>query len=243
MKHILSFVMYFALVAMLATGCSGAAGTPSPTKEAYGPVIDPANFVTAIDNPYLPLTPGTVFIYEGKTDTGNEHIEVEVTSDTKVIQGVTCVVVRDTVTVDGAMEEQTFDWYAQDNAGNVWYFGEDSKSYENGKFVSTEGSWEAGVDGALPGIVMQANPTIGDIYRQEYYKGEAEDMAEVLSLTETASVPYGSYTDLLMTKEWSPLEPSVIENKYYAPGLGLVLEANAQGGSGKIELISVATGQ
>jgi hypothetical protein len=235
------------IAALTLAACGGKPASPVDTQpvpqETYAPVIDPANFVSVIDNPYMPLVPGTTFIYEGKTEKGNEHNEVYVSSETKVILGVTCVVVKDKVMVDGALEEQTLDWYAQDKQGNVWYFGEDSKEYQNGKAVSTEGSWEGGVDGALPGIVMQASPTIGETYRQEYYKGEAEDWAEVLSLTETATVPTGSYKDLLMTNEWSALDnPPVYEHKYYAKGIGFIMTQYVEGGY-EMKLIEIRQGE
>jgi hypothetical protein len=224
----------------LTSGCAGpAASTSAPAADQpYAPVIDPADFVMPIDNPYFPLKPGTTFVYEGETEKGREHNEVKVTMETKVILGVTCVVVWDTVTVDGKLEEATYDWYAQDQQGNVWYFGEDSKEYdENGNVTSTQGSWEAGVDGAQPGIIMQAAPKVGDIYRQEYYEGEAEDMAEVVSLKEAVTVPYGAYTDVLMTKEWSALEPAVVEQKYYAAGIGLILVTAGDGS--RLELVEI----
>lgn len=209
------------------------------TQETYAPVIDPANFVTVIDNPYMPLIPGTTFVYEGNTEKGSEQNEVYVSYKTKVILGVTCVVVKDTVLVDGVLEEQTFDWYAQDKQGNVWYFGEASSEYQNGIVVSTEGSWEAGVDGAQSGIVMEANPAEGDTYRQEYYRGEAEDWASVLSLTETATVPTGSYHSLLMTNEWSGLDnPPIYEHKYYAQGTGFIMTRYVEGGY-EMELIEI----
>ena len=178
----------------------------------YAPQIDPSNFVDKIDNRYMMFTPGTTFIYEGKTADGPERVETYVSHKTREVLGVKCTVVRDKAFLNGKLSEDTFDWYAQDKEGNVWYFGEDTKEYENGKVVSTKGSWEAGVDGAKPGIVMEANPRVGDSYRQEYYEGEAEDMAEVLSLdasglNDAVSVPYGSFGDVLMTKEWNPLEP------------------------------------
>jgi hypothetical protein len=169
--------------------------------ETYHPVIDPADFTSIIDNPYFPLTPGTTYVYEGDAGNGFEHIEMTVRDETKEIVGVQCAVVEDTVTIDGEVAEVTLDWYAQDKEGNVWYFGEDSKEYENGKVTSTQGSWEAGVDGAEPGIIMKAQPSVGEEYRQEYYAGEAEDMARVESLSESASVPTGSYTDCLKTYE------------------------------------------
>src|SRR5262245_41263074 len=137
------------------------------------PAFDPANFVSGIDNPYMPLQPGTTFVY--KTEATGELVTFVVTEQTKVIAGVTCVVVHDTSTVDGELAEDTFDYFAQDKAGNVWYFGEDTKEYEDGKVVSTEGTWHAGVDGASPGIVMEANPQVGDAYNQENAPGVAED--------------------------------------------------------------------
>jgi hypothetical protein len=203
--------------------------------------VEPANFVAAIDNPYYPLTPGTMMIFEGATDEGSERVETYVTHDTKRILGIDCVVVKDRVLVDGELVEETLDWYAQDKGGNVWYLGEDSREYEDGALVGTKGSWEAGVDGASAGIIMPATPQVGDTYRQEYYAGEAEDMAKVLSLTESAAVPYGSFDNLLMTEEWTPLEPNLLEHKYYAAGVGLVLEVTVQGGSGRVELVAITT--
>jgi len=209
----------------------------------YRKEIDPANFVDRVDNRYFPLMPGTTFVYEGETEDGAVRIEDYVTHETKEILGVTCVVVRNRVMENGDLVEETFDWYAQDKDGNVWYFGEDAKEYEAGVVVSVKGSWEAGVDGAMPGIVMEANPQVGDLYRQEYYKNEAEDMAEVLSLTESASVIYGSFDNLLMSREWTLLEPGVVEHKYYAPGVGLILEIMVEGGSERVELVEITTEQ
>jgi len=211
------------------------------SEETYNPVINAADFVTGVDNQYFPLTPGTTFIYEGETEDGEERNEVYVTDQTKEILGITCIVVRDRVWVDDELAEETFDWYAQDKDGNVWYFGEDSKEYEDGEVVSIEGSWEAGVDDAKPGIVMEADPQVGDSYRQEYYEDEAEDMGEVLSLNEPVSVPYGSYENCLKTKDWTPLEPDVIEHKYYALDVGFVMEIMFEGGSEWIKLIDIAT--
>jgi len=229
---------------MLVAGCNGSSSATSASTvfdETYDPIIKPADFVAVITNQYLPLIPGTTFIYEGDDDGEHERNEVYVMHETKEILGVTCTIVKDTVWVDGELAEETLDWYAQDQAGNVWYFGEDSKEIENGIVVSTEGSWEAGVDGAKPGILMEGNPQIGDTYRQEYYWGEAEDMAEVLSLSESVTVSYGSYTNCLQTKEWNPLESGTSEHKYYAPGVGVVLEVMVEGGNGRVELISVTT--
>lgn len=214
-------------------------GTPSPVDEPYTPTIDPATFGSVIDNPYFPLTPGTVLYYEGESD-GEAQTEVmTVLSETRDVMGVTCVVVRDVVSVEGDVVEDTMDWYAQDADGNVWYMGEDSKDYEDGKLVSTKGSWEAGVDGALPGIIMQADPQVGDTYRQEFYAGEAEDMAKVLKLGESVTVAYGTFEDVLVTEDINPLEPGVTEHKYYAPGVGVVLEELVAGGDERMELVRV----
>ncbi len=238
MKKCIFYFLIFCALLIIISGCK-----QEETKKSsdYTPEIDADDFVTQIDNEYLPLKPGTILIYEGKTDEGTERIEVEVTNKTKEVQGIDCVVVSDKVYLDGDLIEDTLDWFAQDKDGNVWYFGEDSKEIEEGKVVSTEGSWEAGVDGAQPGIVMKANPKVGDEYRQEYYKGVAEDMGEVLSLDESESVPYGSYDNLLMTKDWTPLEPEVEENKYYAKDIGVILEVMVKGGSERVELIEIKT--
>lgn len=241
----LSAIMGFSL---MACGEEPAGEDPEPTAstvadEVYEPVIEPADFVATIDNPFLPFKPGSTWIYEGDTGEGSERIEVTVTSETKEILGVTCTVVRDRVWIDGELAEDTLDWYAQDRAGNVWYFGEDSKEIDGGEVVSTEGSWEAGVDGARPGIVMYAEPQAGgESYRQEYYEGEAEDMAKVLSVTASVEVAYGSYEQCLQTEEWSPLEPGVREHKFYSRGIGLLLEEMVEGGDGRIELTEYRAG-
>ena len=216
------------LVAGLTAGCGGSS---EKAQRPYTPNIDPADFVREIDNKYFPLKPGTTFVYAGNA----ERDEMAVTHTTKQIMGVECVVVNDRLWEDGKLIEQTYDWYAQDKEGNVWYFGEATKEYKGGK-VSTEGSWEAGVDGAKPGIMMQANPKVGQSYRQEYYKGHAEDWAQVVNLDETVKVPYGSFKHVLVTKEWTPLEPNLVEHKYYAPGVGPV------GPPGGLELIDIKKG-
>jgi hypothetical protein len=185
-------------------------------QKAYAPHINPAQFTTKIENEYLPLKPGTTFVYEG----GTERDEMTVTHSTKMVMGVECVVVDDRAWEEGKLIEKTYDWFAQDKEGSVWYFGEDTKEYENGEVTSTKGSWEAGVDGAKPGIIMQAEPKVGQTYRQEYYPGEAEDMAKVQSLDASVTVPYGSFDHVLETKEWTPLEPGFFEKKYYVRGVG-----------------------
>ena len=208
-------------------------------EEPYNPVIDPGEFTTIINNTYLPLIPGTIFTYEGVSDEGLERNIVVVTSQTRIVIGVTCTQVWDRVWLNGSLVEETLDWYAQDSEGNVWYFGEDSKELENGIVVSTEGSWEAGVDGAKPGIVMEAHPVVGDKYRQEYYKGEAEDMAKILALNASVTVPFGSYTGCLQTNEWTPLERGYSEDKYFAPGIGMVQELVVEGGTGYMKLVDM----
>ena len=196
--------------------CQRVGGAP------FDPAIDPANFVATIDNPYFPLTPGTLFIYEGQTAQGLEHEEFFVTFNTKVILGVTCIEVRDRSWVNGELTEDTRDYHAQDKDGNVWYFGENATQIVGGLIVGVEGSWTGGVDGAHPGIIMEAHPATGDFYRQEFLVGTAEDMAEVLSLTESVPASYCSLGNCLKTEETSPLEPDALENKYYAPGIGNV---------------------
>jgi hypothetical protein len=208
--------------------------------DSYRPVIDPANFTAQIDNPLFPLSPRTSYTYRGMTDQGEELDTVEVTRQTRVVMGVTCVVVHDTAFVNGALAEDTFDYFAQDKQGNVWYFGEDTKEYQNGVVVSTEGSWEAGVDGAQPGIVMEAHPQVGDVYRQEFSKKVALDMAEVLSTAETVTVPFGTFAGCLMTKDFSRLDKKVVEYKWYAPGVGFVKSTTVQGGTDTSELVNVS---
>lgn len=205
----------------------------------YQVTLDPANFVATVDNPYWPLAPGSRWVYEGD----GERIEVVVTDERKEILGIEATVVRDTVTDEsGQLVEDTFDWFAQDAEGNVWYLGEDSTEFEGGEPVSTAGSWEAGVDGALPGIVMLADPVVGESYRQEFSPGEAEDLAEVRRFEPTLDTPTGSYDDVLVTAEWNPLEPDVVEEKYYAEGVGVIREEKVAGGSGRIDLVSFDPG-
>jgi len=227
-------------IVMSIIACNGTGEFPIEEcfpDESYDPPINPERFVTGVNNPFWPLVPGTIYIYEG----GDETIEVTVTSDTKVILGVNAMVVHDVVSVNGEVIEDTYDWYAQDTSGNVWYLGEDTREFENGVVVSTEGSWEAGVDDAKAGIVMHATqPATGVPYRQEYYACEAEDMAEVVSLDESVTVPYGSFNDCLQTREFTPLEPDVNEYKYYAQGIGMVLEVDVISGA-RTELVQVTT--
>ena len=213
----------------------------------YDPQITSADFVnpseighTITPNPYFPLTPGVTRIY--KTD-DDETITVSVTNDTKQILGVTCAVVRDVVEKEGEVVEDTEDWYAQDISGNVWYFGEISQEFEDGELVSLEGSWKAGVDSAKPGVLMNAIPQVGVVYRQEFSLGNAEDLAEILSLTGSATVPAASCNgDCLVTKDFTPMQPDLVENKYYASGKGVILEINPETGE-RVELIEIKTTQ
>jgi hypothetical protein len=208
------------------------------TEGIYSVDIDPMDFVGVIDNPLMPLSPGDTRTFEATTEEGEEVIEIEVLNETIEILGVTCRVVRDTVYVDEEMVEDTRDYFAQDVSGNVWYFGEISLNYEDGRLVDVDGSWMAGVDGALPGIVMPAMPQVGDIYRQEFLLGEAEDYGSVLALAETVTVPAGVFTNCLKTFDATPLEPEEGENKYYAPGVGLVLEVDIETGD-RVELTEI----
>ena len=165
-----------------------------------------------------------------------------VTAERRDIQGISATVVRDTVHVAGELVEDTYDWFAQDTDGNVWYLGEDSTSYEDDGTTSKEGSWEYGVDGALPGIVMLADPAAGDSYRQEYYPGEAEDLGEVLRVGETKTIGLGAYTDVVVTEDWNPLDPETVENKYYAPGVGKIYSEHASGPPETVELVEFTAG-
>jgi hypothetical protein len=209
------------------------------TGETYNPQINPNDFVSKIDNKYLTFSPGTNYIYAGESEDGTERIEVYVTDNIKRIMGVEVLEVRDRVWLEGELIEDTRDWYAQDKQGNVWYFGEDSKELINGKVVGTEGSWVAGVYGAKPGIVMKANPQVGEIYRQEYYKGQAEDMGEIVALGVKVKVKYGSFSNCLQTKDWNPLEPGNEEYKYYCPEVGnVVYEVGIESGE-SVQLIDI----
>lgn len=206
----------------------------------YDPSIDPARFLSPMEtaahpNPYLPLVPGTVRHYKGE----GELVTVTVTDQTKVILGVATIVVSDVVHAEtgGALIEDTLDYFAQDVDGNVWYMGELSQAYENGELASLEGSWQAGVDGAKPGIVMKAMPTVGDTYRQEFALDNAEDAAEVISTTASESVPAASCSGAcVVTREFTPLEPDTEENKYYAAGIGQILGIDVETGA-RTELV------
>ena len=226
------------------TGGEPAAATDLP--QGSEPVeLDPSEFTTEIDNPYWPMAVGSKWVYRETDSEGAEQkVVVTVTDKTKQIaNGVEARVVHDVVTEDGVPTEVTDDWYAQDAEGNIWYLGEDTTEYENGKPVSKSGSFEAGVDGAQPGIILPADPQPGMTYRQEYYEGEAEDLGEIVLVGEQAEVPAGHYEDVVMTKDTNPLEPKVLEFKFYAPGVGPVLATSVSGGSDREELLSFTPGR
>jgi hypothetical protein len=218
------------------------ASEPGPMKitDPYSPTIDPSAFATTIDNPYFPLTPGTRTFYEADTPDGLQRTTTEVTRDTKKIMGVDTVVVHDTVTVNNEPFEDTLDLYAQDRDGNVWYLGEATKEFKDGT-VDTAGSFEGGVNGALPGIILPGHPQMGDQYRQEYAKGVAEDTGDVLSLTGSETTPLtGPAKDLLVTKDTDLLDPTGPgENKYYARGVGLILTVQTTGPAERDQAIAV----
>ncbi len=227
------------------TAAAAESGGPGHLPQGSEPVkLDPADFTTRIDNPYWPMAPKDKWVYRETDQKGTEyHVEVTVTGRTKEIaNGVEARVIHDVVSRHGQPVEITDDWYAQDKAGNVWYMGENTAEYENGKVTSRAGSFEAGVDGAQPGIIMPAHPRDGMAYRQEYYKGEAEDKAEVLSTEEQVEVPFGHFEGALMTRDLVPPEPKVSEYKLYARHVGPVLDVQTSGGSSREELISYSRG-
>jgi hypothetical protein len=235
----------FAVAACGGDDDSGTAGSDLP--QGSEPVdLNPDDFTTDIDNPYWPLQPGSKWVYSETDQEGaRQKVEVTVTNKTKKIaNGVEARVVRDVVTdlETGEAVEITDDWYAQDSDGNIWYMGEATAEYENGKLVTRAGSFEAGVDGAQPGIIMPAEPQVGQAYRQEYYKGKAEDEGAVLSPDAQAEVPAGHYANALMTQDTNPLEPKVYELKFYAKGVGPVLAVSVSGGTDREELLEYTEG-
>lgn len=244
-----ALVVISVAVLLLSCGDGDAKKTPTPIptqtptstlpQDSEPVELDPSDFVAEINNPYWPMAAGNRWVYNETDAEGNElQVEVTVTNDKKNILGISATVVHDVVTQDGSVKEDTLDWYAQDVDGNIWYLGEDTKEYENGVVVSTEGSWEAGVDGAQAGIVLPAKPEVGMTYRQEYYAGEAEDRAKVLSVDEHVEVPYGTFDSCLQTEESTPLDPDVLEHKYYCGDVGPALVIDVASGVGGEELVT-----
>jgi hypothetical protein len=201
-------------------------------------VIKVADFVATIDNPYFPLRPGTGFHYRGVKDGKSQRDDMIVTGKVKYVLGVKCTVVEDTVSQNGKPVERTFDWYAQDEHGNVWYMGEDSLELKTGRFVRADDSWEAGVKAAKPGIIMPGHPRQGMVYRQEYYPPDALDQARVLGFSRSMRVPAGTFRNVLVTIEWSPVEPQ-LEKKHYVRGLGEIREEVVAGGHEQFQLVAV----
>ena len=234
----------WAAVAVAVSVMAGGVGVGAAHAQAVrtdAAAVDPGDFVRYVTNPFLPFKPGTVLVYRGVKDEGRQAERVTVLHRTKRILGVRTTVVHDVIRdpSTGKLLEETQDWYAQDKRGNVWYFGEATKSYEPNGHVSTEGSWEAGVDGAVPGIVMEADPHAPDAYRQEFYRGHAEDVAWVLRRGGSLDLPVGHLRHVLVTMEWTRLEPQVIDRKFYAKGFGIVREASATGPKETLELVAV----
>jgi hypothetical protein len=250
-----SATVLLALGLVTASACmNGTNSDPEPTDAAAESglpqgsehvELDPAEFTTEIDNPYWPMTVGSRWVYrETDSEGAEQRVEVNVTDETKkVANGIEARVVRDEVTEDGVPVEVTDDWYAQDADGNIWYLGEETTEYENGEPVSTEGSFEAGKDGAEPGIIMPADPKPGMKYRQEYYEGEAEDKGEIVALDAQAEVPFGHFRNVVMTKDTNPLEPKILEFKFYARDVGPVLAISVSGSSGREELVTYTKGE
>src|SRR5690242_11023182 len=217
---------------------SQSAGAATLTAAAI-PAFDPDNFVRVVDNRFFPLRPGTRYVYHGVEDGEVETNITIVTHDRKEILGISATVVFDRVFVHGVLKEKTFDWYAQDRNGNVWYLGEDTREFENGKVVSTEGSWKAGKDGAKPGIIMLAHPQVGETYRQEFLANVAEDQARVVARGLDVAVPYASFQNCLKTIEFTRLEPGVKESKDFCPGVGFVKAHSVEGPFTRLVLTAI----
>jgi hypothetical protein len=224
---------------VLAAGVLGPGGTASGASSA-GAGSDPADFTSPVPNAYFPIEPGTVSTYRGREGKDRLSERLTITDETKVIQGITTTVVKDVVYANGLLDEKTTDWYANDNDGNVWYFGEATATYdENGDVITTEGSWEAGVDGAVAGTIMPADPMPTDAYRQEFSQGHAEDQGWIVQRGVNVDVAYGMLDRVVRSFEWTRLEPGVVSEKFYAPGLGIVREWDVSGGTERLELVDV----
>jgi hypothetical protein len=237
-------ILLLTAISLLVVACGGGGGSDSSLPQGDEAAdLNPDDFVEQIDNPYWPMAPGSRWVFsETDLKDARERIVITVTDRKKTILGVEATVVHDVVTEDGELIEDTFDWYAQDKDGNIWYLGEDTTEFENGEPISKEGSWEAGVDGAQAGILIPGEPEVGMSYRQEYLDGEAEDAATVLSLDEQVEVPTGRYQGVLMTKDYTPLQPEINEHKFYAKGVGPILLVGLSGGNFWQQLESTTTG-
>lgn len=247
----LNILMGILLLVILVACAPATSSVDAPAQESMAPAnssytvsITAADFVPVIDNPYLPFVPGSKWVYEATLEDGTvEHNEIEVLQETRMVNGVAATVVHDTVLVNGELKEETFDWYAQDKDGNVWYLGEEVDNYENGQLVDHAGSWEWGVDGALPGIMMWADPSahLNEEYYQEFYAGEAEDMGQVQSVSESVTVPFGSFDKVVKTYDFSTADPDLKENKFYASGIGVIQEIDLTAGE-QVVLIEFTPG-
>jgi hypothetical protein len=226
------------VLVLLTFACSDSSG---PSGVTGVPSFDPANFIAGVSSAFFPLSPGTIQYYEGQSAGSAQVDSVEVLSETKPILGIPAMVVHDRVYTGGQLTEDTFDWYAQDKDGNVWYLGEDTKELNNGQIMSTEGSWEAGLNGAQAGIIMWADPSahLGQEYSQEFSRGVAEDLGKVVAVDQSITVPFGSMTGCVKTEDRSTLEPGVLENKFYCPATGIALEQTIQGGNDLNQLVSL----
>jgi hypothetical protein len=203
-----------------------------------------SDFSTRVDNPWYPLSAGSTYVYRGVKDGRPARDVLTVTHRIKTIDGVPCRVVEDRLYVSGYLGERTTEWYSEDRQGNVWYFGEDTAELaRDGHVITTSGTWRAGVDGAKPGVFMFAHPAVGQAARQEFYKGQAQDQFKVLSLHASVSVPYVSSAKAVLTREWTPLEPGVIDHKFYVRGIGTVLEQTVKGGTERAALVSFTKGK
>jgi hypothetical protein len=222
----------------IAGGSSAAPSNVQPCA-GYEPVLDPNNFVSVIDNPFFPLPVGRTWVYRGVKDGRSQIDRVTVTSKTKVLEGITARVISDVATHRGALLEKTFDWYAQDKQGNVWYVGEDTTAYLPNGHTDKSGSWKSGVDDAEPGIIMEANPQIPDAYRQECRARKAEDIAWIVNTQGSITVPFGTMHHVLTSLEATRIEPGSFDQKVYAAGVGIVLERALSGKPEVAKLVSV----
>ncbi len=236
-KLIAALTICLATMPLAACGGSGSESEPAPTTATE---IDPSHYELPVDNPYFPLKPGTTYRHEGLKE-GERAVDVfSVSHHTKKILGVANTVVVDKLYVNGRLEEIAHDWYTQDRQGNVWYFGETTKEYDpRGKQIPAQGAWEAGVDGARPGIVMPAHPKVGVVFRPEYYKGTAEDRYRILDLTAKVTTPYRAFSDVLVMSEQSRLEPGVKGLKFHARGFGQIKESVPKGPPETLSLVSI----